>query len=92
MTTVLLPTFVGKSAGLFWSWLNASQRQLTEAWANDARDRSNAEAIRELSRFEDHELNDIGLCRSDLTPEGLAIAGNKRSLRQAAMDAEIARR
>ena len=39
----------------------------------------------------DHELADIGLSRSDLTLEGLAIAGSKRALRQDAVAAEIAK-
>jgi hypothetical protein len=45
-------------------------------------------ALKELASFEDYQLNDIGLCRSDLTPEGLTIAGMRRRLEQARMDAE----
>lgn len=48
-------------------------------------------AIEELRGMSDHELADIGLSRSDLTLEGLAIAGSKRALRQEAVAAEIAR-
>ncbi|KRS19205.1 DUF1127 domain-containing protein [Roseovarius indicus] len=47
-------------------------------------------ALRELSTFEDHELSDIGLCRSDLTPEGLVLAGERRKTQQAAIDREAA--
>jgi len=46
--------------------------------------------LKELASFEDYQLNDIGLCRADLTPEGLAIAGMRRRLKQARMDAEHA--
>ena len=45
-------------------------------------------ALKELSTFSEYELNDIGLTRSDLTPEGLAAAGARRSLLQEQMDAE----
>jgi len=37
-----------------------------------------AGALRELQRFSDRELADIGLGRLDLTEEGLVIAGWKR--------------
>jgi hypothetical protein len=53
-------------------------------------DRSVAAALKKLSGFEDHQLADIGLCRSDLTPDGLAIAGARRSRRQAELDGEAA--
>ena len=49
-------------------------------------------AIAELQPLEDYQLNDIGLCRSDLTPDGLAAAGMRRSARQHAIDLEIAER
>jgi hypothetical protein len=72
--------------------LSASWRWFSETPAIDAEGRKTAEAIRQLSRLDDRELSDIGLCRSDLTPDGLARAGARRSLRQAPIDAEIARR
>ncbi|MEM9271001.1 MAG: DUF1127 domain-containing protein [Pseudomonadota bacterium] len=40
------------------------------------------QVIAELRRMEDYELADIGLCRSDLTPVGLAIAAAKRKAAQ----------
>lgn len=39
-------------------------------------------AIAELRAMADYELADIGLSRSDLTPEGLAILGAKRKAKQ----------
>ena len=39
-------------------------------------------ALSELRRMSDHELADIGLSRSDLTLEGLMIAGTKRTVEQ----------
>lgn len=47
-------------------------------------------ALKELSRMSDYELADIGLSRSDLTFEGLAVAGVKRALKQDAVAREIA--
>lgn len=47
-------------------------------------------AIKTLSRMSDYELADIGLSRSDLTSEGLAVAGAKRALKQDALVSEIA--
>ena len=44
-------------------------------------------AIAELRVMADYELADIGLSRSDLTPEGLAIAGAKRKAKQGLGDA-----
>lgn len=46
--------------------------------------------IEELSRMSDHELADIGLCRSDLTLYGLSVAGRKRVLQQNIVADEIA--
>ncbi|MEM7717890.1 MAG: DUF1127 domain-containing protein [Pseudomonadota bacterium] len=44
-------------------------------------------AIAELRAMEDYELADIGLSRSDLTPDGLAVAGAKRKAKQDLGDA-----
>ncbi len=49
-----------------------------------------SEVVKELASFEDYQLADIGLCRSDLTPEGLTVAGMRRRLEQARMEAERA--
>lgn len=46
-------------------------------------------ALAELRRMSDRELADIGLSRSDLTLDGLTIAGSKRALKQDAVAAEI---
>jgi len=53
-------------------------------------DRRNRLVFAELSRMSDYELYDIGLSRSDLTLEGLAIAGAKRALKQDAIAKEVA--
>ncbi|WP_305985161.1 DUF1127 domain-containing protein [Roseibium sp. MMSF_3544] len=47
-------------------------------------------AIKTLSQMSDYELADIGLSRSDLTSEGLAVAGAKRALKQDSLVREIA--
>ena len=49
-----------------------------------------AKALAELREFDDHQLHDIGLSRSDLTSNGLETAGAWRSLRQSRIDIEIA--
>ncbi|MEM6384726.1 MAG: DUF1127 domain-containing protein [Pseudomonadota bacterium] len=46
--------------------------------------------LEELSRMSDRELADIGLCRSDLTFDGLSAAGKKRALQQDIVAVEIA--
>ena len=43
-------------------------------------------AVRELESFEDYQLADIGLTRSDLTVEGLATAGEKRAWLQSRIE------
>lgn len=53
-------------------------------------DRRNRLVFAELNRMSDYELYDIGLSRSDLTLEGLAIAGSKRALKQDAIAKEVA--
>ncbi|MEM9476251.1 MAG: DUF1127 domain-containing protein [Pseudomonadota bacterium] len=55
-------------------------------WLRDVR--SDYSAISELSRMSDHELADIGLSRSDLTLDGLAVAGAKRAISQEAISKE----
>ena len=40
-------------------------------------------ALNELASFSENELNDFGLTRSNLTPEGLAVAGARHSLHPA---------
>lgn len=47
-------------------------------------------ALKELAFFAECQLNDIGLCRTHLTPVGLAIAGIRRGLKQVRMDADRA--
>jgi uncharacterized protein YjiS (DUF1127 family) len=90
MSITFDPAAAGASRG--WTLLITSWQRLAEAPAINAEDRKVAAAIRQLSQFNERELNDIGLGRSDLTPEGLAEAGARRSLRQAAISAEIATR
>ncbi|MEM1129942.1 MAG: DUF1127 domain-containing protein [Pseudomonadota bacterium] len=91
-----------KALGLFdapkrlfstWIW-NADPsartgKRLTLSWQSDVE--YDLRAIEELKRLSAHELADIGLSRSDLTFEGLAIAGVKRAQRQDAIANEIAR-
>lgn len=40
-----------------------------------------SDALLELQRFTDRELADVALARSDLSEEGLRIAGDKRRRR-----------
>lgn len=54
-------------------------------------DSNTARAIKDLSKCTEYELNDMGLSRSDLTPDGLACAGARRSYHQAKIDREITR-
>ncbi|MEM0946432.1 MAG: DUF1127 domain-containing protein [Pseudomonadota bacterium] len=54
--------------------------------------RGDQRAIEELRHMSDHELFDVGLSRSDLTAEGLAIAGAKRALRQDLIASELSER
>lgn len=75
-----------------WTSLFDFLRRLTEPSATSAGDRQIARAIGQLSQFDDRELTDIGLCRSDLTPDGLAVAGARRRQRQLAIDAEASQR
>ena len=58
-----------------WSLLRASFRP-------DPAQRDLDRILRDLRGLEDYQLNDIGLCRSDLTSEGLTIAAARRRLRQ----------
>lgn len=88
MTIMFEPATAGMSRG--WTLLFAGWRQLTATPAINAEDRRTARAIRTLSGMDERELNDIGLSRSDLTPEGLAEAGARRSREQASIAAEIA--
>lgn len=67
---------VGKGKRLSLSW------RLDAGWEQ--------RALAELRRMSDRELADIGLSRSDLTLEGLTIAGSKRALEQDAIAKEIA--
>ena len=53
--------------------------------------RKTRKLLRELKELEDHQLNDIGLARSDLTEEGLSNAAKRRALRQDQIAAELAR-
>lgn len=72
--------------------LSASWRHFTDALSTVARQRRIARALRSLSDAEDYALNDMGLSRSDLTPQALARTSALRALRQMAIDAEIATR
>jgi uncharacterized protein YjiS (DUF1127 family) len=90
MSIMFEPAAAGASRG--WTLLSACWRRLAEASAIDAKDRKIAQAIRKLSQLDERELNDMGLSRSDLTPERLAEAGARRSREQAAIAAEIAAR
>lgn len=90
MSITFDPAAFGTSRG--WTLLSTTWRRLADFWAVDPEERKIAEAISQLRKFDDCELSDIGLCRSDLTPEGMADAGARRGLRQAAIDAENAAR
>lgn len=73
-----------------WALLAGFWHRLAGEPAAETEDRKTARAIRQLSQLDDYGLSDIGLCRSDLTPDGLAEAAARRARRQAALDAEIA--
>lgn len=47
-----------------------------------AQEREMTGTLRALSELEDYQLDDIGLCRSDLTPDGLEAAQRRRNWRQ----------
>lgn len=76
----------------FQARLSAAWRWLAGASPASPEDRRAAEAIGRLRTFTDQQLSDIGLGRSDLTIEGLTTAGARRSLLQAALDAEMVAR
>ncbi|MEM1362077.1 MAG: DUF1127 domain-containing protein [Pseudomonadota bacterium] len=50
----------------------------------------NRRTLDELTKMSDYELADIGLCRSDLSIEGLTIVASKRALEQDAVAREFA--
>lgn len=62
--------FAGRLGRLRWSESKPAKNE-TDTAALSA-------ALCQLTRFSDRELSDIGLARSDLTQEGLAVAGTKR--------------
>lgn len=66
----------------FWTWRRPASGIRHTGKINSA--------IRELKRMKDYELADIGLCRSDLTPDGLESAGARRSALQARIQREAA--
>ena len=49
-------------------------------------DQPDVRAIKELEGLEEYQLADIGLCRSDLTLDGLATAAARRAREQRAID------
>ena len=74
-----------------WIWisdpLKRSGKSLVLRWRSVGK--ANDRALEELRYMSNHQLADIGLSRSDLTPEGLAIAGAKRALRQGLMSTKV---
>ena len=74
-----------------WNWSadpsRSKGKRLLLSWSVDAG--WEQRALAELRRMSDRELADIGLSKSDLTLEGLTIAGSKRALKQDAVAAEI---
>lgn len=82
------------SRNVFASWTGPAFRRMRDAILSVFRgitdDRRNRLVFRELNRMSDYELADIGLSRSDLTLDGLAIAGSKRARKQDAVAKEIA--
>ena len=81
-----------------WSILSGQRRallrQTRDAIRSTGKERSDKWRLRlifaELNRMSASELADIGLSKSDLTLEGLAIAGAKRAKRQDSVALEIA--
>ncbi|MEL7114054.1 MAG: DUF1127 domain-containing protein [Pseudomonadota bacterium] len=76
-----------------WTWktdpTHSNRQRLLLGWKPD--NSWEKRVLEELRRMSDRELADIGLSRSDLTLEGLAIAGTKRARRQDAIATEIAK-
>ncbi len=74
-----------------WTWnTNPTRSKRTRLLLNWRPDNNwEKRVLEELRRMSDRELADIGLSRSDLTIEGLAIAGSKRARRQDAIAIEL---
>ena len=74
-----------------WTWntdpTHSKRTRLLLSWRPD--NNWEKRVLEELRRMSDRELADIGLSRSDLTIEGLAIAGSKRARRQDAIAIEL---
>ncbi len=85
MSIVMEPASAGMTRG--WTFLFAGWQQLAEGLECRIEERKTARAIKELSRLDEHALNDIGLSRSDLTAEGLCNAAARRNRQQALIDA-----
>lgn len=87
MTYVNISTSVNTnvSGRFFRLLLRAAQRALSFTFAaaaeHDERRKSD-HALRQLRTLRDYDLYDVGLCRADLTPEGLAAAAERRSAYQ----------
>ena len=87
-------TYLNVPKRLLSSWIwhpDPSKRlgkRLILLWRSNVE--TNERTLEELRRMSKHELADIGLSHSDLTPEGLAIAGAKRALRQDLISADVA--
>ncbi|MEM9708818.1 MAG: DUF1127 domain-containing protein [Pseudomonadota bacterium] len=87
--------FVGKKGRLFtktlWTELSAWARDTAQDVLRYSRTKSIPQSLHELNALPDHQLSDIGLSRSDLTPNGLRTAGTRRTAQQRAVSSDIAR-
>lgn len=86
MSPVFEPAAVPTARG--WTLFHASWQRLSEALACSVRERRLARTLRQLGGLETHELADMGLTRSDLTPRGLARMAALRAGSQAAIETE----
>jgi Domain of unknown function (DUF1127) len=65
-----------------WHWRSILTGYFPKATSADP---AVSRALAELRAMTDQELSDVGLGRSDLTPEGLKQAARRRAVQQAAI-------
>jgi len=87
MTITSIP-FEPAAPSRLMSFLFDDLRRLAEALITNTGALKSARAIRKLSEFDERELDDIGLTRSDLTSDRFAQASVRRAAKQAAINSE----
>lgn len=76
---------------VFWGSLNLVRGAMASAANEWCQTQSVDQTIRALNGLEDYQLEDMGLCRSELTPDGLSVAAARRAAAQDEVSKEIAR-